>query len=833
MQVQLARRVIATLSVGALTVPLFGHDDDPKLLDRTPSYRGPGYSPGLGGNPVTGQSVGFSSQNVYLRSWLTMSDLGVAGEEGSDCWGYTSPSGREYAIFTSSTDTIFIEITIPSSPQIIAHIDGSNSIWRDVKVWGDRAYIVTEGGGGIQVVSMANIDSGTVTLVGTAGTGSTHNIALDETSGYAYRCGGSSNGLRIYDLNANPDDPPQVAVWNDRYVHDAQIVTYTSGPLAGQQIAYCCAGLNGGGTDTALTILDVTDKNNIVQLSQTPYPNREYSHQGWLSPDRQYFYLGDELDEPSVPSTVYIIDVADPSNPSVVGQFDNGNTAITHNLYTRDNFIFAANYRSGIRVFDATTPTAPVEVGFYDTFPGSDSADFNGLWSLYPYFPSGVIIGSDVERGLFVWQVSFASLTVDLPMGVPSVLDPRGVTLPVTIAEGAPGDLMPGTEVLVYDDGSGPQTVPLTNNGAGNYDAVFPALTCGSEIVWQVQAETIDGVPFSSGGGTAHVSLAVDGIVVVAEDEVEAPGSWTSGAPADTATTGIWEHGDPIGTAAQPEDDHTPSGTNCWFTGQGTLGGPLGEQDIDGGATTLLSPVMDLSSSATPQLSYWRWYTNDGNGNVDDSLVIEITDDGMTWYAVEILGPGHPEASGGWFRHDFNVLSIPGMSLTSTVQVRFVAADQGNGSIVEAAVDDLRIEELYCDPGVGAPYCPGVTNSIGREGRLTALGSDVVTDNNVTLEASDLPTGQFGCFLVSQTQGAPTQPGGSMGNLCLAAPMGFFYQNVGNTGASGSLSALIDLAAIPMTPPVSVQAGETWSFQCWYRDQPASNFTNGYSILFQ
>lgn len=226
-----------------------------------------------------------------------MADLGVAGFEGNDCWGYVSPSGREYAIMGTSTDTVFVEVTNPDVPVIIAHIDGPNSSWRDPKIYQDRCYIVSEGGGGIQVVDLSNIDNGQVTLentITTGGVASSHNVAIDETSGFLYRCGGGSNmGLRIYSL-ANPGTPVFVAQWLDRYVHDAQIVTYTSGPYAGREIAFCCSGLNGGGTDTGFTVIDVTNKASLQVLAQLPYPSRAYSHQGWLSEDRTIFYLGDE-----------------------------------------------------------------------------------------------------------------------------------------------------------------------------------------------------------------------------------------------------------------------------------------------------------------------------------------------------------------------------------------------------------------------------------------------------------------------------------------------------------------------------------------------------------
>lgn len=389
----------------------FAHDDDPKLRDRQAPRIGPAFRlahVGKAGMPS------FPSSGVDLLSWLPLNEFG-SFSSANDCWGYTSPSGREYAIIGLNTATAFVEITDPTDAQIIAVRTGPSSLWRDIKTYGHYAYAVSEGTSGpnvgIQVFDLAQIDDGIVNLVNTitqGGSVDTHNVAIDVDSGYLYRCGGSSSdGLRIYSLE-NPALPTLVATWHDRYVHDAQPVTFTSGPYAGRQIVFACAGFNGGFSQTGLSIIDVTDKNNLQVLSHLEYPVASYSHQGWLSTDRNYFYLNDELDEQDngFNTTTHVIDVHDLSNPFQTSTFSSGVPAIDHNLYTSGSLIYEANYRSGLRIFDATKPTAPVPFAYFDTYPEDNQARFNGLWSNYPYFPSGTIIGSDIERGLFVWRLS-------------------------------------------------------------------------------------------------------------------------------------------------------------------------------------------------------------------------------------------------------------------------------------------------------------------------------------------------------------------------------------------------------------------------------------------
>ena len=465
------RRTVAATSFLATACALAGvaaaHDDDPKILHSRAPVPGSGFARGLaqgqslpGGGINTQFSGGggssFPSSDVTLRSWLTLGDLGGASG-GNDIWGYVSPSGREYAIIGTTSGVNVVEVTNPDLPSIIATIAGPNSTWRDIRTYQDRAYVVSEGGDGIQVLDMRSVDSGTVTLertVTTGGTTSSHNVSVDLDSGFLYRCGGNSNGLRIYDLT-DASTPVYVASWNDRYVHDAQIVTYTTGPHAGKQIAYCCAGLNGGWSQPTLSIVDVTDKQNLQVLGHISYPGRQYSHQGWLSEDRTVFYLGDELDENgSIMTTTHIFDVANPTSASYVGLFTNAQEAVGHNMFTAHGLLFQANYTSGLRIFDVTTdPLAPTEIAYFDSEPNLSGATFNGMWGCYPYLPSRTILCSDRERGLFV-------VTYDAPAGSSyCVANPNSAGTPASI-EGF------GTNQIVNNDLEVVATaLPLFSNG--------------------------------------------------------------------------------------------------------------------------------------------------------------------------------------------------------------------------------------------------------------------------------------------------------------------------------------------------------------------------------
>ncbi len=655
--------------------------------------------------------IEFTSSNVQLVSWLSLSDFPGGNTSASDCWGYTSPSGREYALIGLSAGTGFVEITDPGAPELLYFGSGASSLWHGLKVYQEYAYVVSEGGLGIQVFDMSQIDSGIVTHVGDFAGGScttaTHTLAIDEVSGYLYRagggssCGGVPQGLQIYSL-ANPESPALVASWNNKYVHECQVVTWDlPGPNFGKQFAFCYSQDTSGGTNPRLLILDVSNKNMITQVSSTSYAGGAFSHQGWLSADKMNLYLDDELDDGSFgASRTRIFNISNLAAPSYLGWFSSGAGSIDHNLYVDGNRIYEANYRSGLRVFDNTNPTAPTQIGFFDTYPEDNGADFNGLWSNFPYFPSGTVIGGDIEKGLFVWRMGAAKLTFAFPGGAPELLPPTGGSLQFEVTEDMPGDLIAGTVRFHYSTGGPFSSVNASHVSGDTYQASLPTFPCGSQVDYYVSARSTDGVTWSdppAGETQVYIATAAFGEVVSHEDTMETDLGWLVG-PGDTATTGIWTRVDPVGTSAQPEDDHTPSpGIRAWVTGQGAPGGGLGDNDVDNGMTTLRSPVFSAAGLNDPYISYWRWFSNNQNGSADDTFLIDISNNGGTsWVSLEVLGPTGPDSLGGWIRHRTRIADhvVP----TSNMRLRFRAQDNAPGSIVEAAIDDLQVVDLECDP---------------------------------------------------------------------------------------------------------------------------------------
>jgi hypothetical protein len=225
----------------------------------------------------------------------------------------------------------------------------------------------------------------------------------------------------------------------------------------------------------------------------------------------------------------------------------------------------------------------------------------------------------------------------------------------------------------------------------------IPAYGVGTEVSYYLRVRDMQGHVQTSpiGAPDLHYSFVV-GLSSALVDDFESDRGWTVGAPGDAADSGIWVRADPIGTDCQPENDHSlEPGHLCFVTGNGTPGGPVGEQDADGGRTTLLSPVFNLDGAAYVWLTYWRWFVD--AGSADDTLLVSVSNDGgSTWTLLERV----TESRNAWVG-----ASIPDLRrilpLTAQMRIKFVLEDQGNGSLLEAALDDVGVRAHFAT-GAGA-----------------------------------------------------------------------------------------------------------------------------------
>ena len=137
-------------------------------------------------------------------------------------------------------------------------------------------------------------------------------------------------------------------------------------------------------------------------------------------------------------------------------------------------------------------------------------------------------------------------------------------------------------------------------------------------------------------------------------------------------------------------------------------------------------------------------------------------------------------------------------------------------------------------PVLGLNYCVLTPNSTGSAAFLTGFGTKQLGANDFGLIASALPSNVFGFFITSTTQAVVTNPGGSAGTLCVGGNVGRYIDQISNSGIFGEIFLNVDTAAMPQPNGfIPAQAGQTWNFQAWFRDGASSNFTDGYTIIFE
>jgi len=681
-----------------------------------------------------------AAKNVTLKGQLSYSD------ELNDIWAYVDGNGHEYALVGVQTGVSIVDITTdPANPTELHFLPGARSIWRDLKTFSHYAYVTNETADGLRIIDLSGLPQQVIskdTIMEQIETA--HNVWIDE-NGIMYLVGvnnsnGTGNyngGMAMFDLNQDPARPTYLGAYTERYVHDVYVR---------DDIAYA-----GEIDDGLLTIIDVKNKANPRVLGSRSYAN-SFTHNTWLNDAGTVCFSTDELSD----AYVYAWDVTDPTNirelDAMRSSLSEGR-ATPHNVHVLNDFIVTSYYKDGLNIVDANRPTNIVEVGYYDTSPMVDGGT-DGCWGAYPFLPSGSVLGTDIQEGLFVFEVNYERACY-LEGNITDAAN--GQALVNVIVEATHpdlnensdnmGDYASGTvdagnytvEYIKYGYLPESRNVTLSNGNITVQDVSLRNAPQVDVTYHVIDAETKQPIPDAfiqviAPANAAQFDYRADAMGSASDPQLffgrysVVAGKWgyvTDDVVVDVdsmnnditielyqgyyddyivdygwrvtgnATGGIWERGEPNGTdlfgnLANPEFD-----LDSDFGDQALVTGNAAnvdffEDDIDDGTTIAASPFMDLSTYDDPVLRYHWWMLNFSTQTFRGG-------DDTLYVFVNNNGVNREVAKYGdawrtnWNEQDPIHLKDFFPTLGNRVSVSFVIGDLNDQNILEAAIDRFSV----------------------------------------------------------------------------------------------------------------------------------------------
>lgn len=716
--------------------------------------------------------VSLSAQNLQLRSNLSYGSSALA-----NIGSYVDHSGNEYALVGTDFGLSIVDVTDPDNPAIRFTVPGASSIWREVKTYRDYAYVTTEGGGGLTVVDLsllpANVNYYTYNGDGAISNQleTIHALHVDTTKGYLYLYGsniGSGNTL-FFDLS-DPANPTYAGEYvypgggSIAYVHDG----YADNDTLYESHIY----------SGFFTVVDVTDKSNPVLLATQVTPT-EFTHNTWLSVDHKTLFTTDE----NSGSFLGAYDISDLSNITEKSRFQTapGTGAIIHNTQILNDFAVNSWYKEGVVITDVSRPANPIEVGHYDTYPQGSGDGFNGCWGVDPFLPSGTVVASDIDNGLFVFTPTYLrgcyleGRITDSITGFP--LQNASIRLLTTTIAGNSdilGDYRTGTvnsgtyNIQVQKAGYQSKTITgvnLTNGVLTTLDVQLvplPTINISGTVTDSLSGLPIQGASvlmtdpdftftattdpsgnFNLNGvlaGTYDITVGKWGYVTKcgtinagagAYQVALVPGYYDDftfdfGWSVSGTSPNAWERGIPIGTYDNSGDEVNPASdvSNdcaglCYVTDNG--GGSFSNHDVDNGNTQLLSPVFDATIYSNPSIAYARWFVNTaGTGTPNDVMHIRLSN-GTTTVELEQISITSP-GQGTWVPHSIPLAGL--IPLTPNMRLIVDIADDAPGHVLEGGLDRFAVT---------GQLTVGLLNGNGSEQDVTVFPNPSTTEFRIRI----------------------------------------------------------------------------------------------------
>lgn len=678
---------------------------------------------------------GFAQTNVTFKS-----NLPYPNDALSNIGGFVDSLGNEYALVGYESGLSIVDVTNPTTPVQLFSIPGTSSIWREVKTQGNYAYVTTEGCcNGLQILNLSYLPDSVPYKYWTgdgAIAGQLETIhALHADAGFVYLFGTNLfNGTGLIVDLADPWNPTYKSHTPGTYIHDGYVRNDT---LYSAHIY-----------DGYFSVFDVTNKTNAVLLATQITPT-QFTHNLWLNDAGTVIFSTDE----NTNSYLGSFDITDLNNIKELDrvQLTPGSGSIIHNTHTLNDYEVISWYKDGIAIVDVSRPDNMIITGSYDTYPQGTGNGFNGAWGVYPFLPSGNILVSDIDNGLFVLSPNYVrgcyleGLVTDSVTGSPlnnvsvKILGP-GLTKNTKITGLYKTGLATAGTYDVEFSKAGYLTKTITGVSLQNgilttlnvqLNTIVPTVTVTGSVVETGTNTPIENaiVHFESAQFDSQILTDVNGQFTIPGffqgiyeltvghwghrtfcssnqnvtggtpynitldkgyyDDFVLDFGWTVSGPSGN----VWERGAPIGTINQGQtanpgaDINSDCGSFAFVTDNGG-GGPW-DNDVDQGSTILTSPIFDASTYANPFVSYYRWFYNGGttNGQPDDSMKIYLTN-GSTTVLIEALGPNG--SSSQWIPHAAPINSY--LTPTSTMQLIVNVGDPGPiFNIVEGGLDKFEV----------------------------------------------------------------------------------------------------------------------------------------------
>lgn len=664
----------------------------------------------------------------------------------NDIWGYVDTDGTEYAIIGTRTATVVLSLEDPENPVQRFRMEGGRSTWRDIKTFGHYAYVTNDAtDDGILIINFEDAPNNITgeynhipfQLNGPQMINQCHNVYIDTEKGIMFLsgCNSGSSGVLMFDLTEDPENPTFIGAETRHYSHDnfARNDTLWTSDLS-----------------QGFSAWDVSDPANPVELGRR-LTTSVFAHNGWLSDDGNYFFTTDERPDAFVDA----YDVTDMNDIQLLDAYrpksTEGRGVIPHNTHYHNGYLVTSWYTDGLKILDGSRPHNMIEVGSYDTWTGADGG-FNGCWGAYPYLPSGLVLASDIQSGLFVFEADYVRgcylegvVTNNLDfqpvqdVEVEIISDFENLELTSSTGNYATGQAESGTFDVSFSHPDFQDTVvsvELMNGVVTQLDVELRAkpffrvkinvvdantlapvenasiamindfrteemTTNGNGeteiIVFEDQSNTYD--IYAGKWGYLHgwiddadLSNQVEYTIMLEEgyqDDFIFDQGWTVDGD---APRGQWVRADPIGTTVNGEVANPIDDVDTDFGSQcyvtGNINGNAGQQDVDDGVTRLTSPVFDLTRYSESELSFRTWFFNGSRPNPNDSLRVTLTN-GLD--EVTLLVRDASESSSIWsdsFKVDVQEVISPTADMQIVVEV---SDDARSGHIVEGGFDEFRV----------------------------------------------------------------------------------------------------------------------------------------------